>query len=51
MTVPIILTILTNGTDSGALETSVLETVRQFGFDIVVTGELDVTLFGKKLEL
>ena len=52
MTVPILLTILTsNETESGALQTSVVETVRQFGFDIIVTGRADVTLFGKSLEL
>ena len=53
MTVPIILTILTtaNKTQGETLRLSVLQTVGQFGFQIVLTGEVDVRLFGKKFVL
>ena len=46
MTVPILLSILTSD-ETEVLETSLLETVRQFGFDVIAIGEPNMRLFGK----
>ena len=48
VSVPIILTILTkNGTTGASVQQPVLQTVRQFGFQIIITGRAEVQLFGK----